>query len=131
MMAQETKQEGKMDARAMMEVYQRLAVPTARHKMLAKLVGEWTTKTRAWRKPDKPPMEGTGTCKQTMLLGGRYLQQDYTGEMMGDSFTGINLIAYDNHTRKYVSTWVDSMSTGIYCFEAPHTGDTGFHPRRD
>lgn len=122
-MAQEKKQEGKMDAQAMMEVYQELAVPTAPHKMLAKLVGEWTTKTRAWMEPDKPPMEGTGACKQTMLLGGRYLQQDYTGEMMGNSFTGINLIAYDNHTKKYVSTWVDSMSTGIYYFEGKASPD--------
>ena len=66
--------------------------------------------------PDKPPMEGTGTCEQKMLLGGRYLQQEYTGEMMGSAFTGINLLGYNNYTKKYVSTWIDSMSTGIYYF---------------
>lgn len=122
-MAQEKEEEGKMDAQAMMEVYQKLAVPAAPHKMLAKLAGEWTTTTRAWMEPDKPPMEGTGTCKQTMLLGGRYLQQEYAGEMMGNSFTGINLIAYDNHTQKYASAWIDSMSTGIYCFEGMASPD--------
>ena len=62
-------------------------------------------------------MEGTGTCEQKMLLGGRYLQQTYTGKMMGSTFTGINIIGYDNYTKKYVSTWIDSMSTGIYYFE--------------
>ena len=114
---EEKKQEGKMDMQTMMEVYTKLATPSAPHKMFAILAGTWTTKTRAWMEPDKPPMEGTGTCQQKMLLDGRYLQQEYTGEMMGSPFTGINLIGYDNHTKKYVSTWIDSMSTGIYYFE--------------
>jgi len=52
-----------------------------------------------------------------MLLGGRYLQQEYTGRMMEDTFSGINLIGYDNFTKKYVSAWIDTMSTGIYFFE--------------
>ena len=83
----------------------------------------WITKTKAWMEPDKPPMEGTGTCEQKMLLDGRYLQQEYTGEMMGSPFTGINVIGYDNHTKKYVSTWIDSMSTGIYYFEGTASAD--------
>jgi hypothetical protein len=117
------KEEDKMDMQAMMEVYTKLATPGAPHKMFAKLVGSWTTKTRAWMDPDKPPREGTGTCEQKMLLEGRYLQQEYTGEMMGNPFTGINLIGYDNHTKKYVSTWIDSMSTGIYYFEGTTSAD--------
>ena len=116
-MAKEKKQKSKMDMEAMMEVYRKLAIPGPRHKTLANLEGSWTTKTKAWTEPDKPPMEGTGTCEQRMLPGGRYLQQEYTGEMMGSPFTGINIIGYDNHTKKYVSAWIDSMSTGIYYFE--------------
>jgi hypothetical protein len=112
-----------MDMEATMEVYRKLATPGAPHKMLASLAGSWTTRTRAWMEPDKPPMEGTGTCEQKMLLDGRYLQQEYTGEMMGSTFIGINLVGYDNHTRKYVSTWIDSMSTGIYCFEGSAGAD--------
>lgn len=106
-----------MDMQEMMEVYNKVGTPGAPHKMLASLGGSWTTKTKAWMEADKPPMEGTGTCEQKMLFDGRYLQQEYTGEMMGSPFTGINLIAYDNHTKKYMSTWIDSMSTGIYYFE--------------
>jgi hypothetical protein len=120
---EERKQEGKMDMQAMMEVYTKLAAPGEPHKMLANLAGSWTTKTTAWMDPDKPPMEGTGTCEQKMLLDGRYLQQEYTGEMMGSPFTGVNLIGYDNHTKKYVSTWIDSMSTGIYYFEGTASAD--------
>src|SRR5512141_2146906 len=98
-MAQKKKTEGKADMQAMMEVYQKLSIPGAAHKMLAKFEGSWTTKTRVWMDPDKPSMEGTGTCEQKMLFGGRYLQQEYTGEMMGGQFTGLNLVGYDNHTK--------------------------------
>jgi hypothetical protein len=122
-MAKEKKPEGKMDMQAMMDVYQRLAIPGAPHKQLARLAGAWATKTRAWMEPNQPPMEGTGACEQKMLLGGRYLQQEHTGEMMGSPFTGINLIGYDNHTQKYVSVWIDSMSTGIYYFEGTASAD--------
>jgi hypothetical protein len=122
MMTKHEKEKGKMDMQAMMEVYNKLAVPGKPHELLAKLTGSWITKTRAWMEPDKPPMEGTGICEQKMLLDGRYLQQEYAGEMTGNTFTGINLIGYDNHTKKYVSTWIDSMSTGIYYFEG--TGNT-------
>jgi hypothetical protein len=122
-MEKEKGQEAKKDMQAMMEVYTKLATPGAPHKVLANLAGKWTTKTRAWMDPDKPPMEGTGTCEQKMLLDGRYLQQEYFGEMMGSPFTGINLIGYDNHTKKYVSTWIDSMSTGIYYFEGTASAD--------
>jgi len=121
-MAKEGKQDTKMDMKKMMKLYQKLATPGAAHKRLAKLEGSWTTRTRAWMEPDQPPMESTGTCEQKMLLNGCYLQQEYRGDMMGQPFTGINLIAFDNHTKKYVSTWIDSMSSGIYVFEGEADG---------
>ena len=122
-MAKKEKKEDKMDSQAMMEVYRKVGTPGAAHKTLAKLTGTWATKTKAWMEPDKPPTEGAGTCEQKMVLDGHYLQQKYTGEMMGSPFTGINLLGYDNHTKKYVSTWIDSMSTGIYYFEGTASAD--------
>ena len=32
-------------------------------------------------------------------------------------------MGYDNHTKKYVSTWMDSMGTGIYFFEGTAGAD--------
>jgi len=108
---------------AMMEVYKKEGEPGEPHKLLAGFEGSWTTRSRAWMAAGQPPMEGTGACEQKMILGGRYLQQEYTGEMMGENFRGINLVGYDNHTGKYVSTWIDSMSTGIYYFEGSAGAD--------
>jgi hypothetical protein len=122
-MVTEKKERGIIELEEMMEVYEQLAVPGAAHRLLATMAGSWATRTRAWMDPDKPPMEGTGRCEQKMLLEGRYLQQEYSGEMMGSKFTGINVIGYDNHKNKYVSTWIDSMGTGIYYFEGAASAD--------
>jgi hypothetical protein len=109
-------QEGKkMDMQAMMEVYKKVGTPGGPHKLLSKLEGSWTTKTTGWLE-GKPAMESTGTCEQKLVLNGHYLQQIYTGEMMGAPFSGINLLGYNNHTKNYESVWLDSMSTAIYLF---------------
>jgi len=113
----------KPDMQEMMQVYQKYAAPGDQHRMLAKLAGNWTTRTKGWMDPQTPPMESEGTCRQSVLLDGRYLQQVYESDMMGTPFTGINLLAYDNFTGKYMSTWIDSMSTGIYFFEGEADAD--------
>ena len=58
-----------------------------------------------------------------MILDGRFLQQDFKGEMMGTAFTGIGFTGYDNHTRRYVSTWLDSFGTAIYHFGGTASSD--------
>jgi hypothetical protein len=110
------KEEGKkMDMQAMMEIYKKVGTPGEPHKLLAKLEGSWTTRTRGYME-GKPAMESTGTCEQKLVLGGHYLQQFYTGDMMGMPFSGINLLGYNNHTKQYESIWIDSMSTAMYFF---------------
>ncbi len=113
----------KNDIAVMMDAYTKAGTPGNEHRALANLEGRWKTTTKSWMEPDTPPVEHTGTCEQKMIFGGRFLQQEYSGDMMGESFMGINLIGYDNFTKKYVSTWIDSMSTGIYYFEGTSSPD--------
>ncbi|HJU03987.1 MAG TPA: DUF1579 domain-containing protein [Nitrospiraceae bacterium] len=122
-MAEGQKRDGPMDMQAIMETYEKLATPGEPHKQLSSMAGSWNTKTKSWMEPDQPPMESTGSCEQKMLLDGRFLQQECTGEMMGSSFKGIGMTGYDNHTKKYVSTWMDSMGTGIYFMEGTGSAD--------
>ena len=116
-MADEGTHHDQTDMQAMMDVYTKLATPGPQHTLLASMVGTWSTKTKSWMDPKQPPMESGGSCDHTMLLDGRFLRQECTGLMMGQPFTGVGLNGYDNHTHKYVSTWMDSMGTGIYFFE--------------
>jgi hypothetical protein len=112
-----------MDTQEMMETYRKVATPGAPHKLLASMAGSWNTRGRCWMEPGKPPVESNGTSEQKMLLDGRFLQQEFTGDMMGSPFTGIGVTGYDNHTGKYVSTWMDTMGTAIYFFEGTASAD--------
>ncbi|MGH8538282.1 MAG: DUF1579 domain-containing protein [Gammaproteobacteria bacterium] len=113
-MAQNQKAEKPMDPQGMMEVYAKLATPGEPHKLFASLAGSWTTKTKEWMEPNKPPMESTGTAEMKMLLGGRFLYQEFNGNMMGKPFSGIGIDGYDNLRKKYVTAWIDTMGTGIF-----------------
>jgi hypothetical protein len=106
-----------MTMQEIMEIYTKVGTPGEPHKLLAKLEGSWLTRSKGWVEPDKPPRESAGTCEQKMILDGRYLQQTYTGDMMGMPFTGISFMGYNNHTKQYESTWIDTMSTALYKFE--------------
>ena len=121
--ATEKKHEGAMDMKAMMEVYTKLATPGPAHQKFAKMSGSWNTKTRAWMDPQMPPMESTGRCEQKMVLDGRFLHQECSGDFMGSPFTGMGYTGYDNHTKQYVSIWMDSMGTGMYLFEGTGSAD--------
>ena len=113
-MAKGKKAEKPMDPQAMMEVYTKLAAPGEQHKQLASLAGSWTTKTKEWMEPNKPPTESTGSAEMKILLDGRFLQQELTGQMMGQPFSGIEITAYDNLLKKYVTSWMSTMGTGIF-----------------
>jgi len=85
------------------------------HAHLAKSVGEWNAVTSFQMAPDAPPTEGTGTMTVKPIMGGRYFVGDFhMDDMMGMPFDGMSCIGYDTAAKQFVSTWIDSMSTGIY-----------------
>lgn len=90
------KAEKQMDPQAMMETYKKLATPGEPHKQFASLAGSWMTQSKEWMEPGKPPMESTGSVEMKMLLDGRFLQQEFSGNMMGQPYSGVGITAYDN-----------------------------------
>jgi Protein of unknown function (DUF1579) len=121
--AKEKKHEKQVDPQAMMEEYKKLSTPGEPHKLLASLAGSWTTKTKEWMEPGKPPMESTGSAEMKTLLDGRYLQQEFSAEMMGQPYSGVGTTGYDNLRKKYVSSWIDTMGTGIFLMEGTGSAD--------
>ena len=97
----------------MMKAWMAFATPGAPHKALEMTAGSWDVKTKMWMAPGAPPQETAGTSENKMILGGRYLEQRYEGAMMGQPFSGIGVTGFDNYKKKFVSTWIDSMGTGI------------------
>ena len=133
-LAKEKKHEKAMDPQEMMEVWKKLAQPGEPHKLFATLAGSWTTQTKEWMEPGKPPSESTGTAEIKILLDGRFLYQEYNSQMMGQPYSGIGIDGYDNLTKKYVTVWIDTMGTGIFFMEGTASPDgktitlRGSHP---
>ncbi|MBW3661336.1 MAG: DUF1579 domain-containing protein [Gemmatimonadetes bacterium] len=86
--------------------------PNEHHEVLSPLVGSWSHDLTFWQTPDAEPTKMTATSESRWVMGGRYVQSDYTGDFMGMPFEGRDMIGYDNLKKKYFSVWIDNMSTG-------------------
>lgn len=101
------------DDKAAMEAMMKAGTPGEAHKKLEPLVGTFDAKVTTWMKPGQPPVESSGTSEAKMALGGRFLEERFEGTFMGQPFSGVGYTGYDNVQKKYVATWMDSMSTGV------------------
>ncbi len=95
----------------------KLAAPGEHHQHMQKLAGEWKTTSKMWMEPGKPPIESTGTMQVVPILGGRFLQSKFHGELMGRAFDGVGIDGYDNQKQKHIGMWIDSMGTMMLSFE--------------
>lgn len=106
----------------MMAAMMELAKLGENHKLLVGGVGTWDYKVKFWMNPDNPPVESGGTSVARAVMDGRYVITDHTGKMqmpgpdgamMDTPFIGMSIEGYDNVKKKFVSSWIDNMGTGI------------------
>lgn len=95
-----------------MEAMMKAGTPGAEHKVLEGWVGTWNAKVKM-NVPGQPSAESAGTAVITSLYGGRYVKEEFSSDMMGMPFQGTAVTGFDNVSKKFVGTWIDSMSTGI------------------
>ena len=100
-----------------------MSKPGKEHELLKQMAGEFDVDVEMVMQPGTPPQKSKGKEKSRMVMGGRYLQGDYTGEVMGTPFHGASLMGYDNFKKKYFSAWVDDMSTGMMLGEGTASPD--------
>ncbi len=105
----------------MMARWAEMSTPTENHKALNGMIGTWSAATKWWAAPGTEPMVSTGSCTNSWVLGGRWVMTAFNGDMMGQPFEGIGYMGYDNYKKKYVSTWIDSMSTMVLFAEGTMT----------
>jgi hypothetical protein len=98
---------------AMMEMMMKAAAPGPMHELLKPMAGNWKTTAKSWMQPGAEPQVSEGTCESTWILGNRYLQSTYKGDMGGMPFEGVGIMGYDNMKKEFVSTWMDNMGTGV------------------
>ena len=121
----ETETHPVMDSAAMAKAWQDFATPGEMHKWMEKTNGTWEGEVSQWMAPDAPPSKSKAMIVQNSLLGGRYVQGKYSGNMMGQPFEGISILGFDNAKKIYTSTWIDNMGTGIVHMSGSFDETTG------
>jgi hypothetical protein len=114
---------GAMDEKAMMEAMQKAATPGDAHKKLEAMVGTFDAKVKMWMDPSKPAEESSGTSVSTWVLGNRFVETKHEGTFMGQPFSGIGYTGYDNVTKEYVGTWMDTAGTAMMVMKGSMTGN--------
>jgi hypothetical protein len=113
-----------MDEKAMMEMMAKAATPGDAHKKLEPMIGTFDAKVKMWMDPSKPAEESAGVSENSWVLGNRFIETRHTGTFMGQPFSGIGYTGYDNVTKKYVGTWMDTASTGVMTSTGSMAGNT-------
>ncbi len=97
-----------------------IAKPGKEHEVIAPLAGTFDASVKMWMEPGKDPTTTTGVMTRSMIFDGRYLKEDFTGAFFGDTFKGMGVLTFDSKKQKYVSTWIDSMTTSIIMMEGTY-----------
>ena len=114
------------EEQAMMEACAKAMTPGEGHAALSPTVGTFKGTVTMWMTPGGEPTVSTGTATNKWMLGGRYLQGSFSGEFMGEPFTGLGYTGFDNVQGKYVGTWMDTMGTGMMTSVGEQSSPTEF-----
>jgi Protein of unknown function (DUF1579) len=126
---------GQPNPQEMMKQMMEMSKLNENHKLLADMNGSWNYAIKMWMNPDPnaPPQQSKGTATRKSVMGGRYFVMDVSGKMqmpgedgkMKDmQFKGMAVEGYDNIKKKFVSSWIDSMGTGIQFSEGTYDSAT-------
>jgi hypothetical protein len=98
---------------AMMAAFQAAMTPGEQHAHLAASAGSWAIEATMWMGEGAEPTVSKSTSERRSILGGRAVEEIFSGEFMGQRFEGRAHSGYDNVTKRWWSTWIDSMSTAL------------------
>jgi hypothetical protein len=96
----------------MMAAYAKYSTPGPEHEFLKSMAGTWKAVTKAWMGAGEPQVS-EGVAVRSMILGGRFLQDEFKSTFMGQPFEGVGMTGYDLYKKEYVSTWADTMSSTV------------------
>ena len=93
-----------------------MPMPTDEHAWLQQGVGEWDTEGEILMGPDQPAMKCKGT-ESVRAIGAFWTVAENKTTIMEQSMTGVLTLGYDPAKKKYVGSWVDSMSNHLWTYQ--------------
>lgn len=112
-----------MDKQEVQKKMEAAGTPGPAHKALDALAGSWKAEVKCWHDPNGASQVSQATAKARWILDGRFLEEEFNGEMMGKPFTGRSLIGYDNTKQRYNMIWISDVQTSMFVTEGQ--GDEG------
>jgi hypothetical protein len=91
--------------------------PAQGHKALEHFVGSWKAEVKCWSEPGVEPAVTQATAKAKWILNGRFLEEDFYGDMMGKPFHGRLTLGYDNLKHTFNSVWLSDVQTSMFTSE--------------
>lgn len=93
------------------------------HKHLATEVGEWDAEVKMWHAADAEPMSSKGS-ETNEMFGDFWLLSKFTTDFGGMKYSGRMQLGYDPQKKKYVGTWIDTMSPYLSTMEGTYDEKT-------
>lgn len=98
---------------------------TPEHKILAEDEGTWDATIKSYfAGPDAEPKVSKGTEVNTVLPGGLWVLSKFEGDVEGTKFEGRGQFGYDPSKKKYVGTWIDTMTPTLSVLEGTYDAKT-------
>jgi len=111
-----------MDPEAMQR-WAAVSTPGEQHASLVASSGNWRVTSKFWMDPNAEPQTSEMRAVITPELGGRFIFERLTGEVMGEPFEGFGIFGYDNQKQMWTSAWVDNMNTSTSYAEGQETDE--------
>jgi len=111
------------DKAEMMKKVEAAGKPGPGHQALNALEGNWKAEVKCWMQPGGSPEVSQGTAHASWKFNGRFLEEEFHGQMMGKPFTGRTLLGFDNTKQTFNSVWVSDTQTSMFTSEGK--GDNG------
>ncbi len=92
---------------------------------ISRITGAWSCDSVAqWMAPDAPRSYSKASSVEKVIMDGLYMEGDFSSTMMGMPMTGKSLTGYDNAKKKFVSSWIDNLGSGIVRMEGSYDETT-------
>jgi hypothetical protein len=117
------------DKEQMAKMMMEMGKPGPEHERLKAYVGDWDADVSFNCPLDNSVQKSKGVMHVKPILGDRYLQMNYEGEMAGPDgktmmpFKGMGVSGFDKGKKKYTNVWLDEMSTGMMITEGTADGN--------
>ncbi|MEL7013665.1 MAG: DUF1579 family protein [Pseudomonadota bacterium] len=103
----------------------RLAMPGENHSMLAPLVGRWNVDMRVFPGPGADAIVSSDmSATREWVLGGRYVQEELSGNFAGHPSERLLIIGYINLEEQFELASFDTFEPGFMVYDGQADGPT-------